>query len=71
MKNILIFSCSGMFRNVSECSGMFLSPGFIDAHLVHVYWNKTNANMECEYQQGAVFLRTESLLDFSTTPPPE
>ena len=56
MKNILIVSCSGMFRNVPECSGMFHAPGFIDARLVHVYWNKTNANMECEYQQGLLYL---------------
>ena len=36
MKIIVIFSCSGMFRNVPEfsaCSGMFHVPGFIDAHL--------------------------------------
>ena len=26
------FSCSGMFRDVPECSGMFHVPGFIDAH---------------------------------------
>ena len=26
-----MFSCSGMFRNVPECSGMFHVPGFIDA----------------------------------------
>ena len=30
MKIILIFSCSGMFRNVPACSGMFRVPGFID-----------------------------------------
>ena len=23
--------CSGMFRNVPECSGMFHVPGFVDA----------------------------------------
>ena len=33
MKIIFIFSCSGMFRNVSECSGMFHVPGFIDAQI--------------------------------------
>ena len=33
MKIILIFSCSGMFRDVPECSGMFHVPGFIDAYL--------------------------------------
>ena len=31
MKIIFIFSCSGMFRDVPECSGMFHVPGFIDA----------------------------------------
>ena len=30
MKIIFIFSCSGMFRNVPACSGMFHVPGFID-----------------------------------------
>ena len=30
MKIIFIFSCSGMFRHVPECSGMFHVPGFID-----------------------------------------
>ena len=25
--------CSGMFRNVPGCSGMFHVPGFVDAHL--------------------------------------
>ena len=31
MKITFIFSCSGMFRNVPECSGMFHVPAFIDA----------------------------------------
>ena len=31
MKIIFLFSCSGMFRNVPACSGMFHVPGFIDA----------------------------------------
>ena len=31
MKITLIFSCSGMFRHVPECSGMFHVPDFIDA----------------------------------------
>ena len=31
IKIIFIFSCSGMFRDVQECSGMFRVPGFIDA----------------------------------------
>ena len=34
MKIVVIFSCSGMFRDVPECSacsGMFHVPGFIDA----------------------------------------
>ena len=30
VKIIFIFSCSGMFRNVPACSGMFRVPGFID-----------------------------------------
>ena len=32
MKIIFIFSCSGMFRDVPECSGMFRVLGLIDAH---------------------------------------
>ena len=28
----IIFACSGMFRYVPECSGMFRVPGFIEAH---------------------------------------
>ena len=32
VKIIFTFSCSGMFRNVPECSGMFRVPGFIDGH---------------------------------------
>ena len=35
VKIIFIFSCSGMFRHVPACSGMFHVPGFIDAHN---YW---------------------------------
>ena len=31
MKIIFIFSCSGMFQDVPEGSGMFHVPGFIDA----------------------------------------
>ena len=31
MNIIFIFSCSAMFRDVPECSGMFRVPGFIDA----------------------------------------
>ena len=31
MKITFIFSCSGVFRNVPACSGMFHVPGFIDA----------------------------------------
>ena len=30
LENYFIFSCSGMFRNVPACSGMFHVPGFID-----------------------------------------
>ena len=30
MRIIFSFSCSGMFRDVPECSGMFRVPGFID-----------------------------------------
>ena len=30
LENYFIFSCSGMFRNVPECSGMFHVPDFID-----------------------------------------
>ena len=45
MKIIYIFSCSGMFRNVPACSGMYRAPGFIDAlslrinHFCKVVWN--------------------------------
>ena len=42
MKIIFIFSCSGMFRNVPTCSGMFRVPGFIDARNLRLtirrYW---------------------------------
>ena len=38
MKIIFIFSCSGMFRDVPECSGMFRVPGFIDAPMC--VWKK-------------------------------
>ena len=31
MKITFIFSCSGMFRDVPACYGMFHVPGFIDA----------------------------------------
>ena len=31
MKTTFIFLCSGMFRDVPACSGMFHVPGFIDA----------------------------------------
>ena len=38
---IFIFSCSGMFRDVPECSGMFHVPAFIDAllylSLIHIW----------------------------------
>ena len=34
MKIIFIFSCSGMFRDVPACSGMFHVPRFIDATMV-------------------------------------
>ena len=30
-ENYFYFLCSGMFRNVPACSGMFRVPGFIDA----------------------------------------
>ena len=33
MKIIFIFACSGMFRNVPACSGMFHVPGFIDGRM--------------------------------------
>ena len=33
MKIIFIFACSGMFRNVPACSGMFHVPDFIDGHI--------------------------------------
>ena len=36
MKIIFIFSCSGMFRHVPACSGMFRVPGFIDAQNIIV-----------------------------------
>ena len=51
---IIIIPCSGMFRDVPECSGIFHFPGFIDApdrgklKEIHVicrpggpYWKKT------------------------------
>ena len=38
MKITLIFSCSGMFRDVPAYSGMFHVPGFIDAPLFSAYY---------------------------------
>ena len=35
MKITFIFSCSGMFRHVPECSGLFHVPDFIDAANKH------------------------------------
>ena len=29
---MIIIPCSGMFRNVPECSGIFHVPGFIEGH---------------------------------------
>ena len=49
MKIIFIFSCSGMFRHVPECSGMFHVPGFIDA-LVILRMLRNNADVRrCSY----------------------
>ena len=39
MKITFIFSCSGMFRDVPGCSGMFRVPDFIDACLVFTLYN--------------------------------
>ena len=33
-ENFFIFSCSEMFRNVPECSGMFRVPGYIDGQKI-------------------------------------
>ena len=41
MKITVIFSCSGMFRDVPECSGMFRVSGFIDAPIYPLYLLKT------------------------------
>ena len=43
MKITFIFSCSGMFRHVPECSGMFHVPGFIDAPHLGAITRKTTA----------------------------
>ena len=59
MKIIFIFSCSGMFRNVPACSGMFRVPGFIDGRINTYLANicicphfgrqrKGNANLELQ-----------------------
>ena len=37
MKIIVIFSRSGMFRNVPACSGMFHVPDFIDARFLSLH----------------------------------
>ena len=31
---MIMIPCSGMFRDVPECSGMFHVPGFIDGHRI-------------------------------------
>ena len=42
MKITFIYSCSGMFRHVLECSGMFHVPDFIDARTIS-HANETQA----------------------------
>ena len=41
--------CSGMFRNVPGCSGMFHVPGFIDAHF------------QVTFQQAGIYVPNVSL----------
>ena len=42
MKITFIYSCSGMFRHVLECSAMFHVPDFIDARTIS-HANETQA----------------------------
>ena len=42
MKITFIFSCSGMFRDVPGCSGMFRVPGFIDGLWMAVFVLKSH-----------------------------
>ena len=46
MKIIFTFSCSGMFRDVPECSEMFHVPGFIDAPLVPCVFMRFSTNFQ-------------------------
>ena len=46
--------CSGMFRNVPGCSGMFHVPGFIDARKLRTVGDKSQNSFA-----------TESTLNFS------
>ena len=51
MKIIFIFSCSGMFRIVPACSGMFHVPGFIDAPKPAVW--------QCSVKVSKIFSHTD------------
>ena len=62
IKIIFIFSCSGMFRNVPACSGMFHVPGFIDAQ-EFVPWLKSGGD-EIANQTHILRLRFEQVVCF-------
>ena len=63
-KNILIFSCSGMFRDVPECSGMIPVLGFIDALIF--YWKAFpyNFRQRALYKVDRALLNTNSKIPF-------
>ena len=42
MKITFIFACSGMFRDVHGCSGMFHVPGFIDAPFIPLFCSRSD-----------------------------
>ena len=52
---IFIFSCSGMFQDVPECSGMFRVPGFIDAQCYEVKLHVKSASFSTENGQTSRF----------------
>ena len=62
IKIIFIFSCSGMFRNVPACSGMFHVPDFIDAQ-EFVPWLKSGGD-EIANQTHILRLRFEQVVCF-------
>ena len=64
MKITFIFSCSGMFRDVPEFSGMFHVPGFIDAPIKRAIFPRNQSPSVSNSQRG---WSCEQIFDSSTT----